>query len=593
MSALRGENSLYLFLSAYVSGLLLSKAGLFFLMAALLFWLLARSSLPARSWARSLALWSLAIAVGGLRMEVRNPCRDPKHYLRQPASEYWLVACRSQSEDRPKTQRVKAEILAVLRHVPAADTLTAAEIREEVPFCSVGNLDGDGMAGARDAQGKIPLFSGGNVKADREPANGRGWQAVPFACGTAVRDSFVWQECRGLVQLYFPKADTSVRGWQYGDRIWLRGRLEPIEGFTGSDGTYFDYGAFMARKRVYGRMFLREGDYGAMPAGGLGLSERLYRMAFSLREKVAAFMDCSPLQGSNLAVAKSLVLGLQGSDPVEEAYRDAGIVHVLAVSGMHLSIFAYIVLGLFRFLGHKTWQRWLRFLLVLGPVWGYSLLTGLCPSVARAACMFTFVGLGQCLGKRTSLMRSLAVSALILLWVNPDMLYDLGFLLSYLAVAGLALVNPWLVKIWSPRRRLPRLFWEMSVTSVSAQVMTFPVVLSVFGTFPTYFLIANWIAVPLGNAALPMGIVVSLVSLFWEGLAFYLAYPLEWTVALMNASAAWIARWPMAVGNFSMSLLSVLLFYAFFAYALRTLARPKASNLEYALVCFWLMLIVG
>ena len=161
-------------------------------------------------------------------------------------------------------------------------------------------------------------------------------------------------------------------------------------------------------------------------------------------------------------------------------------------------------------------------------------------------------------------MRSLAVSALVLLWVNPDMLYDLGFLLSYLAVAGLALVNPWLVKIWSPRRRLPRLFWEMSVTSVSAQVMTFPVVLSVFGTFPTYFLIANWIAVPLGNAALPMGIVVSLVSLFWEGLAFYLAYPLEWTVALMNASAAWIARWPMAVGNFSMSLLSVLLFYAFY-----------------------------
>lgn len=541
MSALRGENSLYLFLSAYVSGLLLGKAGLFFLVAALLFWLLARLSLPARSWARNLALWSLAIAVGGLRMEVQNPCHDPKHYLNQLPSELWLVACRSQSEDRPKTQRVQAEVLAVLRHVPSADSLTVKEFRENAP----------------------------------------------------LRDGLVWQECRGLVQLYFPKADTSLKDLQYGDRIWLRGRLDPIEGFTGSDGAYFDYGAFMAKKRIYGRMFLRAGNYGTMPAGSLGLSDWLYRMAFSLRDKVVAFMNRSPLQGSELSVARSLVLGLQGSDPVEEAYRDAGIVHVLAVSGMHLSIFAYIVLGLFRFLRHKTWQRWLRFLLVLGPVWGYSLLTGLCPSVARAACMFTFVGLGQCLGKRVPLMRSLAVSALVLLWVNPDMMYDLGFLLSYLAVAGLALVNPWLMKIWRPKHRVFRLFWEMSVTSVSAQVMTFPVVLSVFGTFPTYFLIANWIAVPLGNAALPMGIVVSLVSLFWEGLAFYLAYPLEWTVALMNASAAWIARWPMAVGNFSMSLLSVLLFYAFFAYALRTLARPKASNLEYALVCFWLMLIVG
>lgn len=541
MSALRGENSLYLFLSAYVSGLLLGKAGLFFLVAALLFWLLARLSLPARSWARNLALWSLAIAVGGLRMEVQNPCHDPKHYLNQLPSELWLVACRSQSEDRPKTQRVQAEVLAVLRHVPSADSLTVKEFRENAP----------------------------------------------------LRDGLVWQECRGLVQLYFPKADTSLKDLQYGDRIWLRGRLDPIEGFTGSDGAYFDYGAFMAKKRIYGRMFLRAGNYGTMPAGGLGLSDWLYRMAFSLRDKVVAFMNRSPLQGSELSVARSLVLGLQGSDPVEEAYRDAGIVHVLAVSGMHLSIFAYIVLGLFRFLRHKTWQRWLRFLLVLGPVWGYSLLTGLCPSVARAACMFTFVGLGQCLGKRVPLMRSLAVSALVLLWVNPDMMYDLGFLLSYLAVAGLALVNPWLMKIWRPKHRVSRLFWEMSVTSVSAQIMTFPVILSFFGTFPTYFLIANWIAVPLGNAALPIGIVVSLVSLFWEELAFYLTYPLDWTVALMNASAAWIARWPMAVGNFSISLLSVLLFYVFLSYALRTLARPQASSLICALLCFWLMLVIG
>ena len=541
MSALRGENSLYLFLSAYVSGLLLGKAGLFFLVAALLFWLLARLSLPARSWARNLALWSLAIAVGGLRMEVQNPCHDPKHYLNQLPSELWLVACRSQSEDRPKTQRVQAEVLAVLRHVPLADSLTVKEFRENAP----------------------------------------------------LRDGLVWQECRGLVQLYFPKADTSLKDLQYGDRIWLRGRLDPIEGFTGSDGAYFDYGAFMAKKRIYGRMFLRAGNYGTMPAGGLGLSDWLYRMAFSLRDKVVAFMNRSPLQGSELSVARSLVLGLQGSDPVEEAYRDAGIVHVLAVSGMHLSIFAYIVLGLFRFLRHKTWQRWLRFLLVLGPVWGYSLLTGLCPSVARAACMFTFVGLGQCLGKRVPLMRSLAVSALVLLWVNPDMMYDLGFLLSYLAVAGLALVNPWLMKIWRPKHRVSRLFWEMSVTSVSAQIMTFPVILSFFGTFPTYFLIANWIAVPLGNAALPIGIVVSLVSLFWEELAFYLTYPLDWTVALMNASAAWIARWPMAVGNFSMSLLSVLLFYVFLSYALRTLARPQASSLKCALLWFWLMLVIG
>ncbi len=519
----------------------MGKAGLFFLVAALLFWLLARLSLPARSWARNLALWSLAIAVGGLRMEVQNPCHDPKHYLNQLPSELWLVACRSQSEDRPKTQRVQAEVLAVLRHVPSADSLTVKEFRENAP----------------------------------------------------LRDGLVWQECRGLVQLYFPKADTSLKDLQYGDRIWLRGRLDPIEGFTGSDGAYFDYGAFMAKKRIYGRMFLRAGNYGTMPAGGLGLSDWLYRMAFSLRDKVVAFMNRSPLQGSELSVARSLVLGLQGSDPVEEAYRDAGIVHVLAVSGMHLSIFAYIVLGLFRFLRHKTWQRWLRFLLVLGPVWGYSLLTGLCPSVARAACMFTFVGLGQCLGKRVPLMRSLAVSALVLLWVNPDMMYDLGFLLSYLAVAGLALVNPWLMKIWRPKHRVSRLFWEMSVTSVSAQIMTFPVILSFFGTFPTYFLIANWIAVPLGNAALPIGIVVSLVSLFWEELAFYLTYPLDWTVALMNASAAWIARWPMAVGNFSMSLLSVLLFYVFLSYALRTLARPQASSLKCALLWFWLMLVIG
>ena len=206
MSALRGENSLYLFLSAYVSGLLLGKAGLFFLIAALLFWLLARLSRPARFWARNLALWSLAIAVGGLRMEVQNPCHDPKHYLNQPPSELWLVACRSQSEDRPKTQRIQAEVLAVLRHVPAADSLTGKGFRANVPLGSIGSVRENGRVEERKA-----------------------------------KDGLVWQECRGLVQLYFPKADTSLKDLQYGDRLWLRGRLDPIEGFTGSDCWSYEF----------------------------------------------------------------------------------------------------------------------------------------------------------------------------------------------------------------------------------------------------------------------------------------------------------------------------------------------------------------
>ena len=403
----------------------------------------------------------------------------------------------------------------------------------------------------------------------------------------------VWREMRGLVQVYLPKGDTLAASVRHGDRLWAKGRLSPIEGFTGKDGEYFDYGAFMAKKGVYAQMFLARGGYLLDAPERLSLRERLFRQASALQDRICDFLDRSVLDGSELAVAKSLVLGVRGEDAVEEAYRDAGIVHILAVSGMHLSIFACLLAFLFRFLGKRPWQRWLRLALMLSAVWGYSFLTGLCASVVRAACMSSFVALGRCMGRDVSTLRSLAASALFLLVVDPGMLWDLGFLLSYLAVAGLVLFNPLVVKVFKPKSRLGRMFWELTAVSLSAQLATFPVILHVFGTFSTYFLLANWVAVPLGNIALPLGIAVAALSLIGENLALWLVYPLDWVLRLMDGFALEVSRWPMAVGDFSLSLLSVILFYAFLLFALRCLSRRNVLFAKAGLFSLWFCLLVG
>ncbi|MBD5388222.1 ComEC family competence protein [bacterium] len=468
---------------------------------------------------RSLALCCLAVGLGAVNAELSDPLRNPKHYIHAGTGRYTLLKLCGEPEERARTFRVKAKVLA---------------------------------------------------------------------CGN---DSIL-EERDGYVQCYFAK-DSALTLPRYGDRILTQADWRAIEGFTGKDGKYFDYGRFMANKGIHAQMFLSSQNFKIRHDTRLSLWKRFKRGTDGLRTRLRLFWESCGMQGSELAVAKALILGERGSDPIEEAYRKSGIIHVLAVSGMHLSIFSCMAAAALAFLGKKRWQKWMRFVLVLLPVWGYAVLTGLSPSVCRAAYMFTVVGLGDCMGRKTNTSRSLAISALGLLLIDPALLYDTGFLLSYSAVAGLTLLNPLLGGLWHPKNRIVRFFKDLGTASIAAQLATLPVILCTFGNFPTYFLIGNCLVAPWVNLALPIGIAVSVLSLFWSAAARLAALPLEGLLRLMNFGAETIERLPAALADLSISLSAALLLYGVVTAGYLAAIRRSAVLLRRSLLLLLLFLWVG
>jgi competence protein ComEC len=142
----------------------------------------------------------------------------------------------------------------------------------------------------------------------------------------------------------------------------------------------------------------------------------------------------------------------------------------------------------------------------MGLIWIYALMTGFSPSVVRAVVMFSLVTLGQMRKRKPSIWNILSFSALLLLVLDPGVRTDLGFQLSYLAVAGIVGLQPLILQLWSPPNRVLDYFWQMAAVTLAAQLITSPLTIHYFHTFPSYFLLANLLIVPLSYLILCAGV---------------------------------------------------------------------------------------
>ena len=157
----------------------------------------------------------------------------------------------------------------------------------------------------------------------------RTWRAV--ASVEAAWEDSLWVERAGKVQVYFPKLPDSLPAEGVlpvcGERVLLRGRMLPVEGFVGEDGVYFDYAAFLAKRGIHAQCFLRQGDWRILPGqGGSGMAAWLKGKMARLRLSLENFLDGSGMDRREAEVGKALILGGRVEDEiVQEAYRDTEI----------------------------------------------------------------------------------------------------------------------------------------------------------------------------------------------------------------------------------------------------------------------------
>jgi len=339
----------------------------------------------------------------------------------------------------------------------------------------------------------------------------------------------------------------------YGDRLTLAGSVRLPEAFDD-----FDYPAYLARRGIFATMFVAE-DHAVAHVGVGGPA--LLRLGDRIRQALLTRLAAA-LGPDEAALAQGLLLGDRTalSDNVEDAFRRSGLMHVLAVSGLHLGI---ALAGLWFAL------RWARVrpaiayplvaLVVLAVLW----IVGPRVSLIRASLLFAFLGLGSVLADLGLILRrtihplnGLAMSALVLLALWPSQLTDAGFQLTFAATAGILIAvsdrlrrrrEAWIDRIATragPFERPTRSLLTLAFISTAAQAGVAPVVAWPFGTFHPLLVGFNLIVVPLVSLALWTGL--PSVLLLAAGATRLCAVPFGWILCALSESVRALARTPLA-----------------------------------------------
>jgi len=213
-------------------------------------------------------------------------------------------------------------------------------------------------------------------------------------------------------------------------------------------------------------------------------------------------------------VAAALVFGYEDDidATTRSAFQRSGITHVLAVSGLHVSIIWWILSKLLFFLDGRKWKKLLRMFLVLAALWVYAAVTDFSPSILRSVVMFSFLMWAAYRNKGHNSWNILFVSAFCILLLSPSYLFDAGFWLSYLAVGGIMYFVPRWQRYTAALHPFPRSLADLLIVTIAAQLATLFYTLHVFGTFPNWFLLNNMIAVPLSSVALFTGLAYTLLA---------------------------------------------------------------------------------
>ncbi|MFY7965131.1 MAG: ComEC/Rec2 family competence protein [Chitinophagaceae bacterium] len=363
-----------------------------------------------------------------------------------------------------------------------------------------------------------------------------------LASVNAIDNKGAWKNVDGDVLLYFRK-DSSMPDLHYGSQIIIHNNIANIVN-SGNPGG-FDYARYCSFQGIYYQAFLGDNDYTILTTTQ---TNWFAQALIDIRTSVINTLKTNIKNPNELSVAEALLIGYRDEldRDLVRAYSNTGVVHIIAISGLHLGMIYGLLLFLLkpfkRFKAHKILQP----IIIIFVLWMFSFIAGLAPSILRSAIMFTCIVMGESLGKRSNIYNGLAISALIILFINPFSLWDVGFQLSYSAVLSIVVFSPYVKKWCYFENKLLKGFWELNSITISAQVLTLPIVLYHFHQFPNLVLFTNIFAVPFSGLILYLELLLIVFSWF-KPLVTLIGKATEWCIAVLNKFIINIDSLPFSV----------------------------------------------
>ena len=315
----------------------------------------------------------------------------------------------------------------------------------------------------------------------------------------AVYQNGISVNTTGKLLIYFSK-DSFASSIRYGDRILISKPLQHIKN-SGNPGA-FNYERYAAFQQVFHNVYLKKQEVVLLRQKNIHPARAF---VFAAQKYIVAVLKkYLPPDKNILGIAEALLIGYKEDldKDLVQAYSNTGVVHIIAISGLHLGLIYVMLVWIFNRIPFIKRSGLIKVLLILGSLWFFSILTGASASVLRSAVMFTCIVIGQHFFTRSSIYNSIAASAFLLLCYDPYFLWDVGFQLSYLAVIGIVWLQQVIYRsVYIRNKKIDKL-WNMISVTLAAQIITFPICIYYFHQFPNLFLISNLLAVPLSTVIL-------------------------------------------------------------------------------------------
>ena len=387
--------------------------------------------------------------------------------------------------------------------------------------------------------------------------------------------------------IVYSKAD-SINSISLGDQIILSGKVTMFD--NPLNPNQFNYKEYLARKGIYYSLYTQ--DSSIVKTGKQILSITV--IGEKIRESVINCFASFNVEKSSVGLFASFALGDKSllDDDVRQSFTNAGVMHVLAISGLHVGIVFLLLDSLFYIF--PSFRRSIYAAIIISSVlWCYAIITGLSPSVQRAAFMFTILCFGRTFSRNSNVYNSLFFSAFCLLVYSPDLLFDLGFQLSYLAVFSIVYFQPKISGIWRPKNRILKRFWDLTTVGFAATIGTAPLSIFYFNQMPNYFIISNILIIPLAIISLYSALIFIVFSKV-SFIAYYFAIVLDRLLIWFNNVTSWVANLPYAVSRdlFLSQLEVVALYFVIISVAL-FIAKRTYSRLVFVFLFVLFMLGVG
>jgi len=344
----------------------------------------------------------------------------------------------------------------------------------------------------------------------------------------------------------------------------------------------FNYQLFLQFHQIYDQSYIKKDQWKLISRDEYSI----FNFSNRARNYFLSLFKRAGINGQEFAVASALTLGYKDelNNEIKHAYSSAGAMHVLAVSGLHVGIIYMLFNSILTFIFRHRKSIIIKTLIILLIIWAYALLTGLSPSVLRATTMLSFIIIGNSSGRNANIYNTLAASAFFLLMIDPFLIMQVGFQLSYLAVIGIVFFQPRIYNKLQFKNILLDYIWAITAVSLAAQLVTFPLGLLYFHQFPSYFLISNLLVIPSAFILLIMGVLLLITSIY-PPISNIIGFLMNHIVAWVNNSVMYIDQLPFSlIEGVSISIKETYIIYAAILFISIGFSLRRFRFLNYGLV---------